>query len=600
LVSTLKDKIMKRSLVLIFLLPSMLFVRLAFSQFRIQASVPADQLSCAGNKVDYEVIFDAGFRGCSYSWRIKSGRGHIFLHSERKEFGVTWPDQHPNRVSVEVTVRYIATGGDCRSASAIWAEPVSFTTILKTVFFTAITGGTTQAFSPYCTTDAVRIFVDPLKIANTGGAGQPPETFSDTYQWRLPAGFRRVGTNQEGTFTTTENELFVYPPNTCASGNVIVRAMTTCIGQEPTFSNAFSINIARSPQFSLKAQPGYTGPSCGVTEPVTFTATAYSCATGYHWSFPSGWTGPTFTTGNVNILTPSGGVNDGIAGGNDGKIKVSTTVGPCPALTAEVNSFFRVPNLSIAGPDPLCSTASYVLEGLAGNASVNWSVTPSGIVSPVSGTGLSATLSRISNGNVTLQYNIPSCQASAGRSFKVGPYSSSDYPIQGPDHAGCGQDVYYSIPDLPGATSINWTWPAAWTYLNGQGTRYLALRTGSHSGTVAVGVNNPCGISGSYATKHTSVSGCFFQFTASPNPVDAELTITYNETSEQRQAAGYRDHFENEIEVALIDNKQTKKHSVRTTKKKLTISTKEIERGMYILHIVTREHEEKHQIVVSH
>jgi hypothetical protein len=54
-----------------------------------------------------------------------------------------------------------------------------------------------------------------------------------------------------------------------------------------------------------------------------------------------------------------------------------------------------------------------------------------------------------------------------------GGFSSSDYPVTGPNEAVCWTRVYYSAPDLPGATNYQWIYPSDWTYVEGQGTRFL-------------------------------------------------------------------------------------------------------------------------------
>ncbi len=253
---------------------------------------------------------------------------------------------------------------------------------------------------------------------------------------------------------------------------------------------------------------------------------------------------------------------------------------------------------TISGPSLICTNGSFALNNAVGN--VSWAVAPTNLVSPSTGSGAVANFSKVSNGNGTITFTFGCNNSVVSTSFRAGPYSSSDYPIQGPDYATCNQYVYYSIPDLPGVTSINWSWPSAWTYVSGQGTRYLALRAKSYSSTVSVGVNNSCGSSGSYATKYTYVSGCGYSFIASPNPADAELTITYNETTEEKEAASYRETFSTDIQVALIDLKQVKRHVEKTSKKKFSIPTKHLEKGIYILHIVTSEGEEKQQIEINH
>ncbi len=589
-------KTLKKSLLLI---PLFFWINFqtAYSQFSLVLQTPTDQLLCPESSIRYEVQFHPNYKGCLYDWTIVEGTGYFVGNNTSYYARVFWHDGYPNTVKVKLTIRYFfddpdQPGKSCRNNGVTEERIITHT--LQSLFNETIARGTPSVSIPYCTTNPTTLRVERIQIRNTGGIGEPPATYATSFRWNLPYGFKRVGTDQTGEFETPENEIVVYPIDNCIKATASVKAVTTCTNLIPSISKPYTITISRTPTFQISPPTGYTGSKCGVIDPVVFTTTTYTCAGGYNWSFPAGWSGATFTTSNTNTLTPSGSTADA------GAITVSVNVGPCPNLVASYNVGFQTPFIWIDGPDPLCSTSIYTLNGLSSNAVVNWSTNPTVNISPTAGNGFSAQLSKISNGNTTLTFSIPSCAASVSKSIKVGPYSSSDYPIQGPDYANCNDYVYYSIPDLPGATSINWSWPSAWTYVSGQGTRYLALRATSYGSTVAVGVNNPCGISGSYATKYTYVSGCGYRFNASPNPADAELTITYNETTEEKEAASYRETFSTDIQVALIDLKQVKRHVEKTSKKKFSIPTKHLEKGIYILHIVTSEGEEKQQIEINH
>jgi flagellin-like hook-associated protein FlgL len=200
---------------------------------------------------------------------------------------------------------------------------------------------------------------------------------------------------------------------------------------------------------------------------------------------------------------------------------------PGPWKGAEISI---VDPMSISGSDGdvFCSNpVSFTLDNMPTSyTSATWQIKQGSAIKS-SGSGITATANNLSNGDGQVIFNVTfTCHLNPRtytRNFHFGPYSSSDYPISGPSSAGCNTDVYYSIPTLRGITSINWVWPSGWTYVSGQNSQYLALRTGTYSGNVMVGVNNICGQSGSYASKFTSVS-CY-KMVLAPNPTSDLLNV---------------------------------------------------------------------------
>jgi hypothetical protein len=200
---------------------------------------------------------------------------------------------------------------------------------------------------------------------------------------------------------------------------------------------------------------------------------------------------------------------------------------PGPNQGAEINI---VDPMSISGSDGdvFCSNpVSFTLDHMpTAYTSATWQI-KQGSTIKASGSGSTATASNLSNGNGQVRFDVSfSCGLQPThyiRNFHFGPYSSSDYPISGPSSAGCNSNVYYSIPSLKRVTSINWVWPGWWTYVSGQNSQNLALRTGTSGGNVMVGVNNECGQNGSYASKYTSVS-CYKMIIA-PNPTTDLINV---------------------------------------------------------------------------
>ena len=205
-------------------------------------------------------------------------------------------------------------------------------------------------------------------------------------------------------------------------------------------------------------------------------------------------------------------------------------IADCPYTTTDLHYYALI---TLTGPSPLCTSDYYTVNNLPSGTTIDW-LEPTSNISQVSPPHSNPCIfQKISNGNGYIYADlISSCETiHLSKPVHTGPYSSSDYPISGPSSAQCHSYVYYTIPTLPGATSINWVWPSEWTYISGQGTTYLSLYTGLYNGVVQVGVNNTCGQSGSYHTEYVYIYGyCGYGFSLYPNPASDEVTITINET----------------------------------------------------------------------
>lgn len=245
---------------------------------------------------------------------------------------------------------------------------------------------------------------------------------------------------------------------------------------------------------------------------------------------------------------------------------------------------------AISGDYLICTSKSYSVNEIPPGATITWS-TSSTNISVVSGTEHSnpCSFQKVSNGNGTITATISSGCENYSLSYQVhsGPYSSSDYPISGPGSASCNSYVYYSVPSLSGVTLINWSWPTGWTYVSGQNTRYLALRTGTSGGMVAVGVNNDCGQSGSYATLYTSIYGCY-SLTVSPNPSSDEVTVTIQEpqTDETSLIVQNSTNLSNEPTVysfVVTDNMGVVYNTFKKKSKSFKLSVQNLKNGNYNL-----------------
>lgn len=245
-------------------------------------------------------------------------------------------------------------------------------------------------------------------------------------------------------------------------------------------------------------------------------------------------------------------------------------------------------NLQVSGDVLVCTSETFTLTNapsLNGQYShIGWSVSPSYLVTTASGTGNSPSITKAGVGDAIITFDAGCTDAQKGKGFHLGPYGSSDYEINGPSTANCGNNVYYSIPTLPGATDIDWTWPTGWTYVSGQGTVNLALVAGSSSGAVAVGVDNTCGPSGSYDYQYTQIFGfCFGLFAVYPNPAGDELKISFTPANGKPNTNG---NVNDSYSVELYDNSQHLVYRTTSDQEILTISTSGLANGDYILHLL--------------
>ncbi len=265
---------------------------------------------------------------------------------------------------------------------------------------------------------------------------------------------------------------------------------------------------------------------------------------------------------------------------------------------------------AISGPPLVCTTGSYGVNNVPSGSTLTWT-SPSNLTLVSDEHANPCTFQKYTNGNGMIVAVISSSCENYNRSKQVhtGPYSSSDYPISGARSAQCYSYVYYSIPQLTGVTSINWAWPQGWTYVSGQNSRYLALRTGTQSGVVAVGVNNTCGQSGSYSRLYTSVYGCYgYYLLISPNPVSDIVTIILkkveetnisNDTISTNISTGVIEKPQN-YKVIITDNMGVIYYSDTKYENSFTLSVQNLKNGNYIIVVDDGKERYSASLVVLH
>lgn len=267
----------------------------------------------------------------------------------------------------------------------------------------------------------------------------------------------------------------------------------------------------------------------------------------------------------------------------------------------------------IPGPVNFCSSQIYSINNLPVGGTVTWSVSPSGIVN-ASTSGNSVTLTRITDGSITLTANIiSSCgNTNISKAITVGlqALSVSSYVDRTPQF----NDYQYlnaTAEQLPGTVASNYKW-----YQETNGVRGSQIASGLQLlnypippcatvyyqcvATTACGeavyrgyaYNTNCG---SYA-----ISGSLVAY---PNPANTELNINNREEASDAAENGTLSNPVNpEFQVKLYDGKGNILRSAKNPKgnRGVRLDIAEVPDDTYYLHITKGKEVFKKQIIINH
>jgi hypothetical protein len=216
----------------------------------------------------------------------------------------------------------------------------------------------------------------------------------------------------------------------------------------------------------------------------------------------------------------------------------------CMSITIIVNNVPNRPAYITGLTSGLCNRAgvTYCTPAVSGATSYQWSV-PAGatIVSGQGTTCITVNFSGSLGSNNICGYSaicvraVNSCGLSQARCVNLYTAPSGFATLTGLSYATQGNTTTYSISSVNGATTYNWSVPAGWSILNGQGTNTITVLVGHNSGFVRVTPSNACA-SGSVRMKYVIVNCPGFRdntLTNSetpdavlyPNPANESFTI---------------------------------------------------------------------------
>ncbi len=326
--------------------------------------------------------------------------------------------------------------------------------------------------------------------------------------------------NETYTATATNTTGITYSVSPAAAGTI--NAISGEMDWDPAFSGTATITasaagcngpaiatrtVTVSPTVGTPTEPTPSATTiCQGSSPTTYNTSA-SDATSYNWS----------VTGAGNTISGSGASAtvtwhpdfSGVAtvsvtanGCNGPSAPASTTVTVRPTPTASISGDNSVCQNSIPAPDVtftnpmgLPVTITYNINGGAPQTVNVGANSSADIAVPTASTG------NFAYNLVSVQYQAaPGCSnpVSGTATIIVRPEApATPGIISGSDFVTPALTETYSISPVANATSYEWTVPAGWTILSGNGTTTITVKTGvaGQNGNITVAAKNDCGTS---------------------------------------------------------------------------------------------------------
>ncbi len=191
--------------------------------------------------------------------------------------------------------------------------------------------------------------------------------------------------------------------------------------------------------------------------------------------------------------------------------------------------------LTINGDDFVCSTSSnsYIVTGLPAGATVTWSASPTGIVNINSPNSLQTTISKITNGIITLVVTTSNgCVGGfiGSKNIVIGPQTSTNIAGLNPP-LGVSPGELLELNVLEGGSSYLWEVEGGTVSgLNNQQSVTIQVNQCPPNITngyinVHVTITNACGTGNTYTEATTVDCGTGGGFRLSPNPSNGVITV---------------------------------------------------------------------------
>lgn len=367
---------------------------------------------------------------------------------------------------------------------------------------------------------------------------------------------------------------------------------------------------AAPPSFSLTSSP--TNIACGVTTPVTFTATGSNIPNGatvsYSWNLGAnnGWqyngsAAPSIiSTGTSNVLTLTP-----ICGSSLSNVSITASVNSSTYNSNGASVLFTQPSLTIIGNSAFCSgSSSYSVSNVPCNGTVSWTSSNTS-VGTISATGNPATLTKTGDGNVTITASVNGvgCLSSntISKTIALGAPQASNISLWSSQTSTTNGSPVGFVAGYPPSNrcqiqSTDWQVSMSASVTTGDfpcepdnGTSKNIFFQSTGTAYVQARILNSCGWSGWSAGVPIQVSSGYY-FLVSPNPATTTLTVQQkNNKNEDINVIRIYDDFGNL-------KKQTK-FGQNTKQAQLYIS--DLKAGIYFIEILGKQKNERQQIIIQ-
>ncbi|OJW80941.1 MAG: hypothetical protein BGO69_19860 [Bacteroidetes bacterium 46-16] len=342
-------------------------------------------------------------------------------------------------------------------------------------------------------------FTNPVCQGQAGVIYEVPDDPTVTYTWTYS------GTG--ATISGSGHLVSIDFSNAATSGNLDVTATNGC-GTSIPQTLAITVN-------PLPLQPGaIAGPAavCQGQNAVAYTVPNDPTATSYTWTYSGSGATITGTTNSVSIdfsTVATSGTLSVWANNACGSSLLSQT------LAITVNPLPMQPANFTTSSDTVCQGQTGVMYIVPNDPTVTYTWAYSGTGATINGTTNSITID-FSNTATSGQLTVTAtnaCGTSAARTLNITVNTLPNDPgaITGPDPVCQGQNnMVYSVPVDPTATSYTWTYSGTGATISGTGsTVSVNYSVTATSGTLTVVANNACG---------TSLNNSTFAVTVNPIP----------------------------------------------------------------------------------
>ncbi|WP_066838465.1 ice-binding family protein [Rufibacter ruber] len=275
---------------------------------------------------------------------------------------------------------------------------------------------------------------------------------------------------------------------------------------------------------ALPATPGpisETGSLCTGNIKVEYRIAPVAGAFSYSWSVPNGWTFTQSSDGTSILVT---------VGSASGKIKVTAVNGCGQSSGSEINVSPTnappgTPTSIVAGSASVCAKEkglTYFIALVPGATTYTWSVPSDWEITSGQGSNIITVTAGKASGEIAVVAQ-NTCGASPASTLfvKANQAPAAPGPIIGEKEAcSGGRDNTYSVAEVPGATTYEWTVPTGWTITSPATSSSITVRAGTAEGEISVKAINSCGSSTATVLKVSSST------TAPPAPIAIHGTTT--------------------------------------------------------------------------